>query len=292
MRKFASLSAALLLFPFCLPAADPVKIVLLAGPASHGQGEHAHPAGCTLLKGCLDKLPNVSASVHLNGWPTDPQSAFAHAATVVIYSDGGGGHPFLRDDRLKTIGALMQRGVGLVCLHYAVEPTKEKGEQEFLDWMGGCFELDWSVNPSWTPQLQPLPVHPVARGVAPFRLHDEWYFHMRFREGMQGITPILSAVAPASTMNRPDGPHEGNPAVREAVKKGEPQILAWACERRDGGRGFGFTGGHFYKNWGDDNFRKVVLNAILWTAKMEVPPDGVASTVSPSELKRLLDAKY
>ena len=77
-------------------------------------------------------------------------------------------------------------------------------------------------------------------------------------------------------MNRPDGPHEGNPAVREAVKRGEPQIVAWACERPDGGRGFGFTGGHYHRNWGNDNFRKLVLNAILWTAKVEVP--AAAST--------------
>ena len=42
-------------------------------------------------------------------------------------------------------------------------------------------------------------------------------------------------------------------------------------ERPDGGRGFGFTGGHFHRNWGDPNFRKLVLNAILWTAGLDVP---------------------
>ena len=92
-------------------------------------------------------------------------------------------------------------------------------------------------------------------------------------------------------MNRRDGPHEGNPAVREAVKRGEPQHVAWARERKDGGRGFGFTGAHFHKNWGDDNFRKVVLNAILWTAKVQVPRDGVQSQVSEGELKQNLDPK-
>ena len=93
-------------------------------------------------------------------------------------------------------------------------------------------------------------------------------------------------------MNRPDGPHEGNPTVRESVKKGEPQHLAWGYERPNGGRGFGFTGGHFYKNWGNDNFRKVVLNAILWTAKVEVPPEGVACAITSEELKRYLETRY
>lgn len=272
-------------------AAEAKKVVFLAGSASHGSGEHEHPAGCLLLKKCLDKVPGVSSEVHLNGWPKEPASAFAGASTVVIYSDGGGGHPFLEGERLKTIRELMDKGVGLVCIHYAVEPTKEKGEAEFLDWIGGCFELDWSVNPSWTPEFRTLPEHPITRGIKPFTLHDEWYFHMRFRKGMQGVTPILTAVAPPETMRRNDGPHEGNAAVREAVKKGEPQHVAWAFERSNGGRGFGFTGGHFYRNWGNDDFRNLVLNAILWTAKAEVPAEGIQSHVTPEELKENLERR-
>src|SRR5262249_36817890 len=155
-------------------------------------------------------------------------------------------------------------GVGLVCIHYAVEPTIEKGQKEFLEWIGGAFEINWSVNPDWAADFKELPSHPTTRGVKPFAISDEWYFHMRFRDGMQGVTPQLSAVPPATTMRRPDGPHEGNPAVREAVKNGESQTVAWAFERADGGRGFGFTGGHFHRNWANDNFRKLVLNAILW----------------------------
>ena len=57
-------------------------------------------------------------------------------------------------------------------------------------------------------------------------------------------------------------------------------MLAWAVERPDGGRGFGFTGAHTHKNWGDPNFRKLVLNAILWTAKLDVPSEGVESHVT------------
>jgi hypothetical protein len=283
---------ALMILSMALTAtAAGTKIVFLAGPPSHGPGDHEHRAGCLLLKGCLGKVPGVVSEVYVNGWPQNPEAAFADAATVVIYSDGGGGHPFLRDSRLKTIGDLMKKGVGLGILHYAVEPTKEAGEKEFLDWVGGCFETDWSVNPTWRPEFKPLPMHVITRGVKPFSINDEWYFHMRFREGMKGVLPILQAVAPASTMTRPDGPHEGNPAVREAVKAGEPQIVAWACERPDGGRGFGFTGGHFHRNWGNDNLRKLVLNGIIWTAKVEVPAEGVESKVTEEDLKQNLDRK-
>jgi type 1 glutamine amidotransferase len=92
-------------------------------------------------------------------------------------------------------------------------------------------------------------------------------------------------------MRRPDGPHEGNPAVRQSVKDGELQTVAWAAERPGGGRGFGFTGAHFHKNWGNDDFRKLVLNAILWTAKVQVPQGGVPSEVTEDQLKQNLDRK-
>jgi hypothetical protein len=67
--------------------------------------------------------------------------------------------------------------------------------------------------------------------------------------------------------------------------------MAWAFERADGGRGFGFTGAHFHKNWGNDDFRKLVLNAILWTAKAEIPATGVQSTVTEEDLNKNLDRK-
>ena len=53
--------------------------------------------------------------------------------------------------------------------------------------------------------------------------------------------------------------------------------VAWARQRADGGRGFGFTGGHWHWNWAHDQFRKLVLNGIAWTAGIEVPADGIVS---------------
>ncbi len=290
MRKLIpALVVVVSLFTVNALAADK-KIVLIAGAPSHGPGEHEHRAGCLLLKSGLDQVAGVTSVVYSNGWPDSPE-AFTGAAAIVVYSDGGGGHPLLQGDRLKTIGALMDQGVGLACIHYAVEPTKEKGETEFLDWIGGAFEIHWSVNPHWDAEFKQFPKHPITQGVKPFTMRDEWYFNMRFRDGMQGVTPILTAVPPASTADRADGPHSGNPAMRAAVKRGEPQHMAWASERAGGGRGFGFTGAHFHKNWGDDNFRKLTLNALLWVAKAEVPADGVQSRVTSEQLKENLDDK-
>jgi type 1 glutamine amidotransferase len=291
MRKLIpSLLAVAVLWNLNTLAADK-KIVFIAGTPSHGPRQHEHRAGCLLLQACLASVPGVTSVVYSNGWPDNVKTAFDGASAIVVYADGGAGHPFLKDEHLQCIGELMNKGVGLACLHYAVEPTKEKGEKEFLDWIGGCFEINWSVNPTWIADFNKLPKHPITRGVHPFQIRDEWYFHMRFRDGMEGVTPILSAVPPESTMERKDGPHEGNSAVREAVKRGEPQYMAWAATRPGGGRGFGFTGAHYHDNWANDDFRKLVLNAILWVAHVDVPRGGVMSHVTEEMLNQNLDAK-
>ena len=110
----------------------------------------------------------------------------------------------------------------------------------------------------------------------PFTIHDEWYYHMRFREGMAGVTPLLSAVPPEATRNRPDGPHSGNPHVR--ARKGEKEHVAWVSENPNGSRGFGFTGAHYYWNFAQNDFRAFTLNAIAWLAKIDIPAAGLQTT--------------
>jgi hypothetical protein len=172
-----------------------------------------------------------------------------------------------------------------------VEAPEGPLRERFLQWAGGYYEAGWSVNPEWEADFTALPVHPATRGVEPFKLRDEWYYHMRFVPGRKGVTPLLATVPPASSLRRLDGPHSGNPAVRDEVARGEPQVVSWAYERGDGGRGFGFTGAHDHRNWEHPDYRKLVLNALLWIARVEVPPQGVACPVGPAELKASLDAK-
>lgn len=289
MKNLISIVSLSLFAAVQLCAADK-RIVLIAGGPSHGPGDHEHRAGCLLFQKCLSSVSGVKVEVH-SGWPP-AANALDGADAIVIYSDGGGGHPGLQGDHLQQLGEAMKNGAGLGCVHYAVEVPKDKGGKEWLDWIGGYFETDWSVNPFWTANFTTLPDHPVTRGVKPFKQMDEWYYHMRFQEGMKGVTPILSALPPADTLKRRDGPHENNPFVRKAVLENqERQHVMWVYERPDGGRGFGFTGGHSHKFWGNDDFRTAVLNAILWIAKADVPQNGVQSQVTEEELAQNLDDK-
>ncbi len=264
------------------------KIVFIAGRQSHGFGAHDHQAGCMLLaKAVNENVPGAKAVVFTGGWPKD-DAALDDADCIVMYGDGGGGHMVMK--KLERMADIAKKGTGIVCIHYAVEVPKGDAGDFFVDWIGGYFEAHWSVNPHWTAAFKELPNHPVARGVRPFAINDEWYYHMRFRGDMKGVTPILTAVPPDSTRQRGDGPHSGNPTVR--ARLGKSEHVAWTAERPDGGRGFGITGGHVHWNWGHDDFRKLVLNAVVWCAKMEVPESGVSSkSLTPDDLLANHDEK-
>jgi type 1 glutamine amidotransferase len=262
-------------------AIDKKKIVLIPGNDSHGIGEHEHLGGCRLLAKLFNEsVEGVNAIVTEQGWPKDT-ALLNDADAIVMYSDGGASHMVI--PHMEHIDRLMDKGVGLVNLHYAVEIPKGRGAEYFLKWIGGYFETDWSVNPFWTARFDSLPHHPITNGVKPFEVRDEWYYHMRFVENNDNLISILKKLPPDSSLTRPDGPHENNQFVREAVLvRKEAQTVAWAFTRPGGGRGFGFTGAHVHMNWRNDDYRKLVMNAILWAAKIDVPENGVVSK-TPSE---------
>jgi type 1 glutamine amidotransferase len=277
------------------------KIVLVAGKPSHPPRMHEFNAGVQLLANCLGGVPDLDVQVVLNGWPKD-ETVFDNASAVVFFMDGGGKHEIVKEDgrRLKIIDAWAEKGIGLGFMHYGVEVLADQAGAEMKRWIGGHYEHLFSCNPMWEPRFDSLPDHPVTRGVKPFQIKDEWYFNMRFVADLVGIdqkeidglefVPIL--VAEPSTEVR-DGPYvyPKGPYPHIQASEGRAEAMMWTVERADGGRGFGFTGGHFHDNWGNDDFRKVVLNGLLWIAKAEIPVDGVESSVTKSDLDANLDPK-
>ncbi len=276
------------------------KLVLIAGKPSHPPGMHEFRAGSMLLEKCLAGVTNLVVDRHEMGWVRD-ESTFADADAVVIYADGGKGHPAVQEGRLETLRGLMAKGMGFGVMHYGVEVVPDLGGREFLEWVGGHYENSFSCNPIWEPRFDKLTEHPVTRGVEPFQIEDEWYFNMRFRpafgdgitaarDGAASFTPILVAAPSGATR---DGPYvyPKGPYPHIQAEKGAQEAMMWCVERADGGRGFGFTGGHFHRNWGNDGFRKTILNALLWVAKAGVPSGGVESSVSREDLVENLDPK-
>ena len=265
------------------------KIVFVAGRMSHGPGDHEFNAGVKLLTACLKPYAQVVVeNVHDNGWPKDPTS-LDNADALVMYMDGGGRHPVI--PHLDKVEAFTKKGGGFMCMHYAVEVPKGDAGDAFVKWIGGYYETHWSINPHWTINAKLNNAHPIARGVKPFAARDEWYFNMRWKSNDEKtVTPILQGVpdneARSGTTSWPRGPKD------HIVKaSGRTETVMWAIERADGGRGVGYTGGHKHANWGDANYRKLVLNALLWVAKAQVPEGGVESTVTAEQLAENLDPK-
>jgi type 1 glutamine amidotransferase len=260
--------------PAAAPPAPRKKIVLLAGKKSHGpegNGIHDYGWSAQLLKVMLEHSNirrRVRVEVHTGGWPRHP-ATLEDADTIMVISDGRDGSlyeeaPHLASpERVRDFGRHMKRGCGLVTFHFSTfAPQRYAGE--VLRWSGGYFQWEQGGKRAWYSAITTrearvrlaTPDHPVARGVRPFRMREEFYYNLRFREGDRATRPIW--VVPELKGRRPDG-----------------DVVAWVRQRSDGGRGFGTTCGHFYDNWKHADFRKLILNALAWTAKVEVPPGGV-----------------
>ena len=94
---------------------------------------------------------------------------------------------------------------------------------------------------------------------------------LSFRPDDPRVTPIITALLPPNEPNR--------------------EVVAWATQRDDGGRGFGFCGGHFYRNWNNHDLRQVIVNGILWSAKADIPKNGAKVDIPADELIVPLDVK-
>lgn len=149
------------------------------------------------------------------------KTALADDKAKIVFSSGTPSHGPMAHEHLDEFDERMKSGTGVAMIHWATEAEKGKPGGKFLEWMGGFCDLDWSVNPHWTPNFEDFPDHPIANGIKPFSVNDEWYYHMRFVDEMKGVTPILTDVPPLTTLRRSDGARSGNAAVRKAVESGE-----------------------------------------------------------------------
>lgn len=235
-----------------------ISVLFVSGPAKQGPDGKDHPAVAALLANHLESsgLPvRVEISV---GWPTDEAKAAA-ADTLVLTGEGGDAHP--AKGRLDALAKRHAAGKGLVVIQEALKPADDT-MGEFLDAaIGGRSEVDSSVGLISKMQNPILASHPVTRGAKPFEMEDQFDLNLRLRDG---ITPLWQAIPSGSADTG-----SGNAAA------GKPQTLAWAFEHPGGARGVGVTGGQFQGSGSDENFRKLVLNAIVWTAGGEVPEAGV-----------------
>ena len=302
LRRVTGLAVLVLALVAAYPAGGAGKrIVLVAGRPSHPPGMHEFRAGCLLFQKALASVSGVTVDVYDGGWPSkmvdgvrvDDHSAFEGADAVLIYADGGKGHPAIQGERMAVLDRVAARGGGLGFAHYAVEVPVGAPAEAMQRWAGGYYETLYSVNPMWKPEFASMPSHPVTRGVQPFATHDEWYFNMRWSAdpAVQSRVTRLLFATPSDAVRGGPYVHPKGPYDHIVAGSGKVETMMWVFDRPGGGRSFGFTGGHTHANWGDPNQRKVLLNALLWIAGAEVPAGGVVDAISAADLAMNLDDK-
>lgn len=243
-------------------------VLIVCGPSSHPPGTHEVAAGARLMKYCLQHPANRPAieTELCYRWPKD-QHLLESVSSVVFIGDLFPPEQLDNSEDIKAqLADMMNRGCGMVCVHYATGLRKQhvgkEGQHPLLEWLGGYFASGCphhrSVARIVTTSIVPDEnEHPVLRGWDQFTFKDEPYWNNYF--GPDGLADNVSSLAHA--MLPPDEPKK--------------QTVAWAVERADGGRGVGIVMPHFYRNWKLDDLRTMVLNGICWSAKLEVPQEGM-----------------
>jgi type 1 glutamine amidotransferase len=245
------------------------RVLIVVGPSSHPPETHEVMAGARVIQFALRQAEGIAdydVEIH-EGWPSDSEK-LENLATIVFSGDR---FPLAEmentEKNMAELAELMNAGCGIVCFHYATGLTAgqvpDDGAHPLLDWLGGYFATRCKHHQSIArifeeATIEPAAEHPVMQGVEAFTIHDEPYINNYF--GPDGMASNVTALA--TSMLPPEMPKR--------------EIVAWAVERDDGGRGMGVVMPHFYRNWNVEPLRKMILNGVVWTSHSEVPESGVS----------------
>lgn len=254
------------------------QILIIVGPSNHAPGTHEVGAGARLMQHCLlhSNVSGLSVTVS-EGWPKK-ESQLDKADSVVFIGDAFPPNRLPgKETTLAKLGSMMNRGCGIVCVHYATglhaQDVAEDGEHPLLHWMGGysgfrCPHHNTIARIFSKAKITPAaPEHPICRGWKEFTVHDEPYINNYFGPNNNRLAPGVTALA--TSMLPPEKPKK--------------EIVSWCIQREDTGRGFGIVMPHFFRSWKNNNLRTFILNGITWTARKEVPREGVQAAL-PADL--------
>jgi hypothetical protein len=234
------------------------KVLLIGKKPDHPWGTHMYMHTNAMLAKCLQNTDGIETVVS-EGWPEDPKSLVG-VKTIVVYSSPAA--EFLLDGPGSSqLDKLMRNGVGLVTIHWAssvYEKNLDRLGERWISYMGGVWVTNYGLSTDKSLLKQLAPKHPICRGWKEYELHDEYYL----KPTIKGATPLL-----------------------QVTTKGQDVVVGWAYERPGNGRAYATTLGHFYRNFQLEAFRRTIVNAILWTAHLEVPPGGAPVDLSEADLK-------
>ena len=279
LAAVAFFSAAAVTSGFSAAAAPSGPTIVLIGGDKQGypRTEHDYPDGILAIERLIKGSPQLQAINPVvksfpTGFPSD-LSQIADADVVLLYfgmNYGAMSHVLDDAPRRAAMEWLMAKGAGLIALHQASTVPDQKSAVPMADWLGG---VRFGMADRST-EIAPVRIsgagNPVANGLKAFEYLDEFYSTVTFSTTTK-VTPILIAKVHIQTRN--NQPVFEDPAAEH--------VIGWAAERPNGGRSFGFTGAHYLLTLDQPQIRTALLNAILWTAKRNVPAGG-ATTNAPT----------
>lgn len=163
---------------------------------------------------------------------------------------------------------LMRDNVGLVAIHWATGVGYNKLADseallaEFKNSLGGWFRRPpCDVSMGQALLQKPNGEHPIYRGWKAWEIRDEFY-----------LNPVL---------------HKKAKPLLEVTVEGKTHVVGWTFNRLNAGRSVGITLGHFHHNFAREDFRRVLVNSILWSAKQPIPDTGSDVSVKDVDLTLL-----
>jgi hypothetical protein len=236
-------------------ADPPRKVALLyQGPDGHPPQTHEYELGVRLLQKVLQKVPDLETALVKADEPwQDGPALLAKLDGAVLFLSEGAAWLARNPQRLDAFRALAKRKGGLVVLHWAMGTKDAANIKPFVELFGGCHGgPDRKYKVLSTEAVLVDRMHPLCRGLGHFKTRDEFYYRLKVTASNAELLPLVQVEI-----------------------DGKMETVAWAWERPDGGRSFGFSGLHFHENWQMPEYRRLAAQAVLWTNRVPIPRDGL-----------------
>jgi hypothetical protein len=245
-------------------APKPQRVLLLAqSPDGHPPASHEYIASLRIMDLLLRQQRGIETRMIVADSPwTDGPALLDGADAAVLFLAEGAKWVSADAERLASFQRLAERKGGLACLHWAMGTKPAEHVPAFTALFGGCHGGPDRKYKFLETQLRPvLDDHPITRGVSALTVTDEFYYALKWTDQKPAPRPLM-----------------------EALIDDVPQTVAWAWERPDGGRSFGFSGLHYHANWSRPEYRRLVTQGVLWALGREVPSEPLVSIAVPEEM--------
>jgi len=245
-----------------LSAAEPKRLLIVGqGPDGHPPTTHEFMPGARVLAELLSSQKNLQITVVNADEPwADGPKRIDQADGIVMLVTQGAQWMQTEPQRHAALKRLAARGGAIVALHWSVGAKDAKyiqGQLELLGATRGGPQRKYLVLSTELKRV--VPDHPILRGIGDIKVHDEIYYAL---DRVPGIQPLFTSRI-----------------------EGKDEMAAWSWERADGGRSFGFVGLHFHANWQLPEYRRFVVQGVLWSLKLPFPAGGVNADIDPRKLE-------